>query len=124
MYSEGKRLDILLLLETGVPQEQIAKLTDASIRTIRRMVREPAQPRLAIASPAVTEPAGRPQRSGPSRPPTIEPYRETVTATLEQMPKLKSLEVLRRLREQGYIGGKSAVYGLVNQLCQQMLRPI
>ena len=43
---------------------------------------------------------------------------------LAETPKLKSLEVLRRLRERGYAGGKSAVYELVRQLRQQAVRPI
>ena len=43
---------------------------------------------------------------------------------LAEAPKLKSLEVLRRLREQGYGGGKSAVYELVKQLRQQAVRAI
>ncbi len=124
MYAEEKRRDIQLLQAAGVPQEQIAELTGVSVRTIRRIGREPAQPGLVVAEPAATEPAGRPQRTGPGRPSTVEPYREAVTAMLEQTPKLKSLEVLRRLREQGYSGGKSAVYRLVKQLRRQVLRPI
>ena len=54
----------------------------------------------------------------------MEPYREAVAALLAERPKLKSLEVLRRLRERGYGGGKSAVYELVRQLRQQAVRPI
>lgn len=124
MYSEEKRRDIQLLLAGAVPQEQIAKLTGVSVRTIRRIGRESAQPGPAVAESAATEPAGRPLRSGPGRPSTVEPYREAVTAMLEQTPELKSLEVLRRLRERGYGGGKSAVYELVKQLRRQALRPI
>lgn len=58
MYGEGKRLDIQLLLSAGSPREQIARLTGVSVRTIRRIGREPAQPWLAVAEPAATEPAG------------------------------------------------------------------
>ena len=43
---------------------------------------------------------------------------------LAETPKLKNLEVLRRLREQGYGGGKSAVYELVKELRQQTVRPL
>lgn len=42
---------------------------------------------------------------------------------LEQTAELKSLEALRRLRERGYGGGKSAVDELVKQLRRQALRP-
>ena len=37
---------------------------------------------------------------------------------------MKSLEVLRRLRERGYSGGKTAVYELVKRLRPQAVRPI
>ena len=43
---------------------------------------------------------------------------------LQQEPRLKSLEVLRRRREQGYAGGKSAVYALVKQLRPRAARSI
>ncbi len=123
MYAEGKRREIQLLLAAGVPQGQIAKLTGVSVRTIRRIGREPAEPALAVAEPAATEPGGQQPRTGPGRPSTVEPYRDTVTAMLEQTPKLKSLEVLPRLRDRGYSGGKSAVYELVKQLRRQVARP-
>ena len=38
--------------------------------------------------------------------------------------RMKSLEVLRRLRERGYRGGRTAVYELVNRLRPQAVRPI
>lgn len=44
MYSAEKRRDIQLLLAGAVPHEQIAKLTGASVRTIRRIGRESALP--------------------------------------------------------------------------------
>ena len=43
---------------------------------------------------------------------------------LRDEPGLKSVEVLRRLRERGYTGGKSAVYNLVKPLRTQGARPI
>ena len=119
MYADAKRRDVQLLLAAGVPQERIQELTGVSVRTIRRIGRE-------AASAAPTAPAGEeaPPRAGPGRPSRVEPYREAVAAMLAEAPKLKSLEVLRRLREQGYAGGKSAVYELVKQLRPQAVRPI
>ena len=64
MYAVGKRRDIQILLAAGVPQEQIAKLTGVSVRTIRRIGREPARPGLAVTNPTAAKPAGRPQRTG------------------------------------------------------------
>ena len=124
MYAGGKRRDIQLLLAGGVPQERIAQLTGVSVRTIRRIGRESAQPGLALAEPAAAQATRPVQAARPGRPSTVEPYREAVAALLAERPKLKSLEVLRRLRERGYGGGKSAVYELVRQLRQQAVRPI
>ena len=39
-------------------------------------------------------------------------------------PRLKSLEVLRRLRERGCTGGKSTAYALAKRLRPQAVRPI
>ena len=124
MYTDAKRRDIQLLLAAGVPQERIADLTGASVRTIRRIGREPADTGERAAKPQAAAPPGQPRRASPGRPSLVEPYRDAVLAMLAETPKLKSLEVLRRLRERGYAGGKSAVYGLVRQLRPQAVRPI
>ena len=44
VYSDRKREDVRLLLAASVPQGRIAKLTGVSLRTIRRIAREPAKP--------------------------------------------------------------------------------
>ena len=44
VYTDAKRRDIQLLLAAGVPQERISALTGVSVRTIRRIGREPASP--------------------------------------------------------------------------------
>ncbi len=44
VYTDAKRRDIQLLLAAGVPQERISELTGVSVRTIRRIGREPASP--------------------------------------------------------------------------------
>ena len=43
---------------------------------------------------------------------------------MAEEPRLKSLEVLRRLRERGYAGGKSTVHALVRTLRVRPERPI
>ena len=42
VYSDRKREDVRLLLSASVPQGRNAKLTEVSLRTIRRIAREPA----------------------------------------------------------------------------------
>ena len=70
MYAGGKRRDIQLLLAGGVPQERIAQLTGVSVRTIRRIGRESAQPGWPWPSQRRRKRPGqckRPGRVGPRR---------------------------------------------------------
>ena len=112
MYAESKRSDVQLLLAAGVVQTRIAELTGVSVRTISRIGRE--------ASGAVDAS----KRARPGRPSTVEQYRDVVASMLRDEPNLKSVEVLRRLRERGYTGGKSAVYNLVKPLRAEGVHPI
>ena len=112
-----KRRDVRLLLAAADPQERIAELTGVSVRTIHWIAREP----VAAAPP---RPGAKLQRSGPRRPSVVAPYRHAVAEMLAAEPRLKSLEVLRRLRERGYAEGKSAVYALARQLRPRAVRPI
>ena len=107
MFGEAKRRNAQLLLAAGVPQERIAELTGVSVRTIRRIGREPSAPGLPAADRAA---AGQPQRSGPGRPSAVEPFREAVAAMLQEEPRLKSLEVLRQLRERGLRASQAAAH--------------
>ena len=116
MYSDAKRRDVQLLLAAGLPRDRIAELTGVSVRTISRIVREPLRQEWAASKPETSARAGQTRRTGPGRPSTVARYRDAVAAMLADTPNLKSLEVLRRLRERGYAGGKSAVYALVRQL--------
>ena len=63
-------------------------------------------------------------RPRPGRPSTVAPYRDVIAKMVSSEPGLKSLEVLKRLRERGYAGGKSAVYALVRELRTQFATPI
>src|SRR6266404_1117458 len=47
------------------------------------------------------------------RPSIVEDFRKPVVNILEEKPDLPSLEILRRVREAGYQGGKTALYALV-----------
>ena len=103
VYSDRKREDVRLLLAASVPQGRIAKLTGLSLRTIRRIARKPGE----AAQP---DSGAKPRRAGPGRPSVVGPYRQVVVETLAAELRLKGPEVLRRLCERGYAGGKSALY--------------
>ena len=111
MYSERKRRDVRLLLAAEVTQERIAALTGVSVSTIRRIAKEP------------DDPEGKRRRARIGRPSVVAPYRDAVADMLAADPKIKTLAVLRRLRERGYTGGKSSLYDLVRRL-RRNVRPI
>lgn len=123
MYGDEKRRDVQLLLKANVSRERIAKLTGVSVRTIRRIAQEPSRPaapggnRASVL--ASVGAAMQPTRPGPGRPSTVAPYRDAIAEMLSAEPGLKSLEVLKRLRDRGYVGGKSAVYALARELRAQ-----
>jgi len=46
----------------------------------------------------------------------VEDFRIRVVEILQEKPALASLEILRRVREAGYQGGRTALYALVASL--------
>jgi transposase len=79
-----------------------------SVRSVRRVLSEP-KPDLAALNGDVAGP-------GPGRPSCAEPYRHQVATLLESESALSTVELLRRCRESGYAGGKSAFYDLVKSV--------
>jgi len=53
---------------------------------------------------------------GVGRPSTVAPFAPQIESWLREAPALSGAEVLRRAREVGYRGGKSALYELVRRL--------
>jgi transposase len=49
---------------------------------------------------------------------------EVVVRILEEKPDLPSLEILRRVREAGYQGGKTALYALVASVRPKEIKPL
>jgi hypothetical protein len=56
------------------------------------------------------------QPRGVGRPSTVAPFAPQIEAWLRETPALSGADVLRRAREVGYQGGKSALYELVRRL--------
>ncbi len=101
------------LSKAGVPPAKVEQLTGVSERSIRRIVKEPEVTSVEAAPSAPRKGAGRP--SGVSQ------YRDEIAEWLAEARDpadgpMKSQEVLARLRQKGYTGGKTAVYDLVKQL--------
>lgn len=101
------------LRKADVPVDKVSELTGVSERSIRRIVQEPE----------VTSSEGKPSGKGQGvgRPSDVLKYESQVREWLteERDPvdgPMKSREVLARLRQAGYTGGKTAVYELVKRL--------
>lgn len=107
------RHDIQVLRQAGVPQDKVATVTGTSIRSVRRIEEEPA---VVALDGARAGPMGRPAKAAP--------FRAAIAALLHDEADMLSLEVLRRLRHQGYTGGKSALYALVAELRPPQTQPI
>jgi hypothetical protein len=58
------------------------------------------------------------------RPSTAQNFRNQVMGILQEEPDLATLEILRRVRETGYPGGKTALYALVASLRPRSAKPL
>jgi transposase len=81
--------------------------------------------RIAQESPVVhvDDAAERSQRQI-GRPSRVANFRKQVIGILQETPELASLEILRRVREAGYAGGKTVLYALVASLRPKPARPL
>ncbi len=116
MHDMMKRHEVQVLRRAGVTQEQVAKLTGISVRSVRMI--EAEEPVVAPDDAAERE------KRGIGRPSKAEPFRGFVAKLLAEDPELLSLEVLRRARLDGYPGGKSALYALISSLRPRPTRPL
>jgi transposase len=98
-----KRHEVQVLLGSGLSHRQVSKRTGVSKRTVTRIAQETPIERL--------QPEAGPRRIG--RPSTVHRYEQLIETILAERQDLPSVEILHRLRQAGYGGGKSAVYELV-----------
>lgn len=108
MYELLTRHAVQVLLGAGHSQEDVASRCNVSVRTVRRIAEEEVVTDVDDAAERRRRRVGRPSKT--------EPYRPVIVEILAADPGLMSLEVLRRCREKGYTGRKSALYELVSQL--------
>lgn len=112
----AKRHSVKVLREAGHEQTAVAALTGVGERTVRRIEAEPVITSLDDAAERARRGVGRPSKA--------EPFRERVTTLLKAEPTMMGLEVLRRLREDGYGGAKSALYELISEVRPKETKPI
>lgn len=105
------RLKVHHMAEGGALQATIAARTDISIRSVERILAEtvPTLDEVVAGTQADAKRLGRPPKAD-------EALVERVRALLAEDGAMMATEVLRRAREWGYRGGKSAMSELVKKL--------
>jgi len=111
-----KRHQIQVLRDAGHSQQDVAKLATVSVRSVRRVEAE-------VTVTSTDLPAER-ERRGIGRPSKAEPFRPVVAELLATEPDLLSVEILRRAKLKGYLGGKSALYDLIQEVRPTTVRPM
>jgi hypothetical protein len=110
------RHEIQVLRRAGHSQADTAKRAGVSVDAVRRIERE-----VAVAS--ADDPAERRAR-GIGRPSKAAPFGEKIRTWLTEDPALPTLELLRRGRDAGYAGHKTAFYALVAGLRPLRVTPV
>ena len=111
-----KRHEVDVLLKAGHAKTEIARFSGVSLRSVKRIGEE--SPVFEIDD----EVERRKRQIG--RPSTVTSFRKQVVEILQQEPDLATLEILRRVQQGGYRGGKSALYALVASLRPKSAKPL
>jgi len=100
-----RRHEIQVLLRAGHTQAEAARIAKVSTRSVKRVAAEPEVQHVDDEKERGERRIGRPS--------TAEPFRALVKKLLGEEPEILSVEILRRARLDGYLGGKSALYELI-----------
>jgi transposase len=111
-----KRHEIEILLKAGHRKTEVARLSGASLRSVKRIAEENPVVHVDDVAERAKRQIGRPS--------TVATFRKQVIGILEEKPDLASLEILRRVREAGYQGGKTGLYALVASLRPKPAKPL
>lgn len=111
-----KRHEIQVLRRAGHTWKEIAALSGASVRTVRRVAAEGAVTTIDNAAERAQRHVGRPAKT--------DAYRDVIVQALSDDPQLRSVELLHRARLAGYTGGKSALYALAQRLRTRTVTPL
>src|SRR5687768_9148193 len=99
------RHEIQVLLRAGFGAKDVATRTGTSVDTVCRVRSEAAVSQVDDAAARRSRGIGRPSKTAP--------FTEKVAAWLRDEPELPTQELLRRAKEAGYGGSKTAFYALV-----------
>ncbi len=111
-----KRLQVQVLCQANLPHAEVSRLSGVSAREVRRIIAEPGVSHVDDMTERRRRRIGRPSKA--------EPFRSYVTGLLETEPDIMSLEILRRVKLDGYEGSKSALYAMIAGLRPPKQKPI
>jgi hypothetical protein len=94
----------------------VARLTGVSLCSVKRIAQEGPVVHVDDAAERAQRQVGRPS--------TVANFRKAILEILQHTPDLASLEILRRVRETGYAGGKTALYALGASLRPKSAKPL
>jgi len=110
------RHEIQILRAVGMAQAAVAAKTGVSVQSVRRIERE---------GPVTTsDPKALTEACGVGRPSRAAPWAAQLGTWLAEDRALPGVELLRRAREAGYGGGKSALYELIRRLRVPSVAPM
>lgn len=116
MIDMVRRHEIQVLRRAGHSLAETAKLVGVSQSSVQRVEAE--------ASVSSFDSEGEREKRRIGRPSKAEPFRSFLVGELITQPDVLAVELLRRARNKGYAGGKSALYTLVKELRPERPRPI
>ena len=111
-----KRHEVEILLKAGHGKSEVAGLAGVSLCSVKRIAQESPVLHVDDVAERARRQIGRPSR--------VASFRNQVMGILQEEPDLATLEILRRVREGGYRGGKTALYSLVASLRPKSAKPL
>jgi transposase len=116
MLSQLDRHKIQVLLEASHSQVDVAARTGVSLKTVRRVAREGAVAHVDDAAAA--------KERGIGRPSVTAAIADALRGWLADDPSMATQRLLRRAKDAGYRGGKSAFYALVAAIRPKVSPPV
>jgi len=116
MWGMLKRHEVEVLLKAGHRKTEVARMSGVSLRSVKRIAQESSVVDIDDKLERGKRKIGRPS--------TVATFRKQIVEILEQEPDLASLEILRRMREAGYQGGKTALYALIATIRPKAAKPL
>jgi transposase len=111
-----KRHEVQVLLKAGFSAPEVAERSGVSVDTVKRVRKETPVTTTDDKAARAASRVGRPSKAAP--------FAKRVTAWLAEEPELPTQELLRRAKEAGYTGNKSAFYALVAGVRPERVVPI